>query len=54
MKRYSVYTVTSGIGNKVRNPHRILDNETGSTVDEFTSKAAANGTARDMNEDLKT
>lgn len=39
--RYYVHTLTSAIGNKVRNPNRVVDSLTETIVDEYTSKKAA-------------
>jgi hypothetical protein len=47
--RYYVHTVTSGVGNKVRNPHRVIDGATGSEVDEYASKKAATMHAQELN-----
>lgn len=49
MSNYYVHTIRSGVGNKVRNPHLVIDRRTNETVDEYASKRAAQMDAADRN-----
>ena len=51
--RYYVHTTLSGIGNKIANPHRVVERSTGATIDEYKSKHAANSHARELNRTTK-
>ena len=49
LPRFFVHTVTSGIGDKIRDPHRVVDRLTNETIDEYTSKRAAQMHCKTMN-----
>ena len=39
--RFYVHTRLSGIGNKLRDPHQVIDRMTNEIIDEYASKKAA-------------
>ena len=49
--RYYVHTITSGIGNKIREPHWVIDRNTNKAVDEYASKRAAKMHADQLNDE---
>jgi hypothetical protein len=49
LPRFFVHTSLSGIGNKIKDPHRVVDRLTNEVIDEYKSKLAAHMHCKTMN-----